>query len=309
VVAATYSGSTARFYSDPFGFDIIPLPGLESIVDGRYELPVPDGLYEVRIEAMDDFPVPGFFVSYPAWVGYLLGILDFPEEAWDLDREGPVEASPGHATPLRIHAGEQATGIDLVTNRVTAIENFGSFDTLLYQDAPPGSYYAVQIPGAQVLAAAGGEPFAVHSAEFFTYVLDNSALPRFAEALLTTGRALPDGTAEIDLDEPLARLSPFVAQELDFAPLHFPNAVGLGAAIENGILAGEIDSLFLVLRVPTEAPFPGFHGFAPVIGIDGPIFGGNDVPVFGLSYRSLDGETFTRDGWNYMFRLLLSERP
>ena len=292
-------------------YDIQLLPGLDSVPDGHWELPVPDGLYDVRIEPMDDFPLPGYGVSYPGWVGYLLGMLDFEEESWDVDREGAIETSPGHATPIRVHPGEEVTDVDFVTNRSTVVGNYGDWNTALYPDAPPGSYYAVRIPGEQVLEAAGGEPFAIQSADFFTAVLDHSVVVRFAAAMLTTGHALADGTAEVDLDEPLAVIRPFLAQEYDFAPFDLPDSVGLGRSVENGIRRGEIDSLFLVLQVPTEAPFPGFNGLAPIIGVDGPYPypGYNDVPIYGLSYRSLDGEVWVQDGWNYMFRLELSAVP
>lgn len=309
VVASVYTGETVRYYEDPETFDIALLPGLESVVDGRWELAVPEGLYDLRIEPLDDRPVAGFRVSYAGWIGYLLGMLDFHEEGWNRDGEGPVETAPGRATPLRVNPGHTVSGVDFVTDRVQAIESFASWDWIVYPNAPPGTWYAVQIPGDRVLAAAGGERFAVRSADFYTYVLDNSALPLFAEAMLTTGRALPDGTAEIDLDRPLARESPFLGQEFDFSPLHFPDAVGLGQRIENGIASGEIDSLFLVLRVPTRGPFPGPNGFAPTIGIDGPWFGFNDGPLYGLSYVSFDGATFVQDAWNYMFRLNLTEMP
>jgi hypothetical protein len=295
-VAATYSGSTSRFYNDPETFDIILLPGLDSATDGRYELPVPKGLYDVRIEPLDDFPLAGFRVSYPGWVGYLLGMLDFHEEAWNWLGEGAHEIAPNRSVPVPVAAGHTTSGIDLTTNVTASVANFGSFDRRLYEDAPQGSYYAVRVPGQQLLDAAGGKRFALHSADFFTFVLDASTLPRFAEAMLTTGRALPDGTAEIDLDHPLARIGPFLAQEADFAPFYFPNPLALGLGVEAGLRLGFIDSLFLVLRVPTAIPYPGPSGFAPVIGVDGP-------PLNGLSYRSLDGHTFVQDEWNYMFRL------
>lgn len=305
-VAATYSGTTTRFYNDPLTFDIILLPGYDSVVDGRYTLPVKKGLYDVRLEAMDDFPVPGFVVSYPGWVGYLLGMLDFGEEAWNGFLESDVELAPDQAFPLLVRAGRQVSGVDFTTNKTTAVGNFGSFNTVRYQDALPGTYYAVRVPGEQVLDAAGGDHFALLAAEFFTYVLDNSVVPRFAEAMITTGRALPDGTAEVDLAHPLARERPFVAQELDFAPsyVRFPLAVGL--LVEHRIRVGEIDSLFLVLRLPTESPFPGPTAVPPVIGVDGPA-GFNDVPIYGLSYRSTDGVTFIQDNdWNYQFRLVIT---
>ena len=306
VAVSTYSGSSTRFYSDPVTLDIILLPGFQSVPDGRYVLPVPRGTYDVRIEPLDDFPMPGWAVSYTGWVGYLLGMLDFHEEAWNGLGEGAIESAPDRAQPIPVQPGASIEGIDLTTDRVTAIENFGTWDFVLYADAPPGSYYAVRIPGEQVLEAAGGKRFGIASVDFFTYVLDNSTLPRFAEAMLTTGRALPNGTAEIDLDRPLLHASPFLGQENDFSPLYAPNPLALGLRVDGGLRLGRIDSLFLVLRVPTETPYPGFNGFAPVIGIDGPIFGPNDVPVHGLSYRSFDGQTFFQDEWNYLFRLTLT---
>jgi hypothetical protein len=48
-----------------------------------------------------------------------------------------------------------------------------------------------------------------------------------------------------------------VAQDNDLARLFFPNPAALGETVRAGIAAGEIQNLFLVLRVPTTTPFPG----------------------------------------------------
>ena len=87
-----------------------------------------------------------------------------------------------------------------------------------------------------------------------------------------------------------------------------------------------IHNLFLVLQVPTTTPFPGAHGVAPGVGLDGffdDIADDNDdTPPLGLSFISADGgatflpaadfvaQTYHRPGdFNIMFSLILSDPP
>lgn len=310
-VAAAYSGA-ARISFDSTTRGIHLLPGFDSLIHGRYTLPVPAGVHEVWIEAIDGFPVGPSSIANATFYTAPLGLLDFDEEAWNREQEAAVEAAPGHAVPLPVRPGDAVTGIDLVTNRSFAVANYGSLDAIAFGVVPAGFTYAVRVPAEQVASMAGGERFAVHSADFFTALADASVLPVFARAVLATGRVLPDGSAEVDLDPPLAEATGFVAQQLDFAPLTFRDPVGLGERIAQGIATGRIESLFLILQVPTETPFPGVSGLAPVIGIDTGFFTGmpNDVPLFGLAYVSFDGETFVPDPrFNFVFRLTLSELP
>jgi hypothetical protein len=70
--------------------------------------------------------------------------------------------------------------------------------------------------------------------------------------------------------------------------------------------------IFLVLRVPTTAPFPGVSALPPLTGLDGgqtpPAT--NEVPIFGLSYTSTDGVTFNQNAtFNFRFSLVLSTPP
>jgi hypothetical protein len=141
-----------------------------------------------------------------------------------------------------------------------------------------------------------------------TFPSDSSVVPIFSEALLTTGTVNADGTASIDLAQPLHRATNFVGQDTDFARLMFNDAAQLGAKIRRAINGREIQNLFLVLRVPTTIPFAGNSGLPPLIGLDGDP-AGNDVPIFGLSYVSSDGGiTFRpRMDFNFMFRLVISE--
>jgi hypothetical protein len=78
--------------------------------------------------------------------------------------------------------------------------------------------------------------------------------------------------------------------------------------VRRGIARGEIQNLFLVLRLPTTLPYPGVSAQPPFIGLDGVPGGSNDVPIFGLSYVSNDGVAFNRNNlFNFRFSLGLSE--
>jgi len=71
---------------------------------------------------------------------------------------------------------------------------------------------------------------------------------------------------------------------------------------------GEIENLFLVLRLPTTTPFPGISAIPPVIGLDGGVVV-NDAP-FGNSYLSTDGVTFNQvTNFNFRFSLLVTPEP
>src|SRR6185295_17298764 len=139
-------------------------------------------------------------------------------------------------------------------------------------------------------------------------VLDHSVVPLFAEALLTTG-TVSGSTATLDLAHPLARQTGFIGQENDFAPFYFPLPDVLGKLVRRKIKRGEIQNLFLVLRLPSTTPFPGVSGQPPFILLDGgnPT---NDAPIFGFSYTSVDGVTFTRrNDFNFRFSLIVDAAP
>jgi hypothetical protein len=84
----------------------------------------------------------------------------------------------------------------------------------------------------------------------------------------------------------------------------------LGQVVRAKIASGEIQNLFLVLRLPTTTPFPGVSGVPPLIGLDGGN-ATNDVPIFGLSYTSDDGgATFNQvTNFNFRFSLIVTAAP
>ena len=302
-----YSGTSQLSY-DPVTGDLFLVDPSFNIVDGKYVLPVPTGLWKVGVEAVDGNPVPAGSVSFNAIIGSLFGQHDFNEEFYNGPFEGAIEENPGFALPVATLSGFSTGGIDIVTNDQANINNFGAQDFVGFTGAAPGTYYAVQFPASQVDSVFLGEDYLIHAGAFHTTVLDSSVVPRFAKALLTTG-TVTGTTATLDLARPLARVNGFIGQENDFTPLYFPSPTLLSHVVRAKIASGQIQNLFLVLQIPTTAPFPGVSGFPPLIGLDGGV-AVNDVPIFGTSYTSTDGVTFNRNpNFNYRFSLILSEKP
>jgi hypothetical protein len=281
-----------------------------NIVDGKYTIPVPRGGYTVGIEPVDGQPVSSASISFTAQFGTIFGQQNFGEEFYNRSGEDDIEMRSGQASRIQVNAGETQSGVDIATGRTINVNMFGTRNALGFGGlVPPGRYYAVRIPAATVAAINPGENILIKAAAFDTFVIDASVAPVFAEAVLTTGVVNADGSiATVNLASPLAKAEAFLGQDNDFAPFHFKNPQDLGQLVRSGIESGAIQNLFLVLRLPTTAPFPGVSAQPPLIGLDGPA-AGNDVPIFGLSYVSDDGGVvFNRNNaFNFRFSLVLSE--
>jgi len=312
VVASGFSGTTQVSYNPANGGRFIVDPAF-NILDGKYRIPVPLGIYGVGIEAVDGQPVPAGSISLTAQIGSAFGQLNFNEEFYNRTREEAIEVRPGESWPVTVLPGWTRSGIDLVTTESFNLNNFGTRNFVGFTGAVPGHYYAVQVPASQIAAITPGEPLLAHSVLFNTRVLDASTTPKFAEAMLTTGVVNPDGTATIDLAHPLERETRFVGQDDDFSPFFLKRPRQTGERIRDGIASGAIQNLFLVLRLPTTSPFPGVSALPPLMGLDGdPALptANDDGPILGLSFASADGTTFTRDTrFNFMFSLVLSSVP
>ena len=141
-------------------------------------------------------------------------------------------------TSSRSSRATTTSGIDITTNITTNINNFGNRNFIGFINLVAGSYYAVAVPGAQIAAVNPGEDILVHSMQFNTALVDASTQSVFAEAMLTTGAINPDGTATIDLVNPLAKQTGFLGQDNDFAPFHFKFPRLLARRIRDGIADG-----------------------------------------------------------------------
>lgn len=294
-VGSAYSGRVRFLVDDDGAF--IPLPQQRlRILDGRWRMAVPQGVYALHLEAVDGAPVDSGVVNRTVRVGDLAGLQDFPEEAWNGPREAALEGRPGAAQAVAAVAGQVRGGHRFVTDLRSRLAPFGRRDDRGFATPPGGLRYAVRFPGAQVLAEldAGRAPVA---GLFFTLVEDDSQVPRFAEAALVGGSLQPDGSALLDLDRPLRRAAPYVGQDDDLSPLFFDRPRELARRVRRGLARGDWHDLFLVLQVP-EPPFPGPNGRAPEIGLDA---GG---PPLGRSYTSAGGAVFQPEaGVNFVFAL------
>jgi hypothetical protein len=302
IVASAFSG-IAQLSVDPATGSLFFLPNPQGVLSGEYIIPVPAGNYDIGVEAVDGSPVPAGSISYTAQVGAFYGQQNFNEEFFNRRKEDVLEVRPGRSRNVHVDNGLSTVGIDIVTNDSSNVGNAAVITPNAngFTNSPPGLYYAVAIPASRIAAFRPGEEIAVQSALFATAVVDASVVPIFSEALLTAGVINPDGTASIDLAAPLDRSAPFVAQEADASPLFMSKPRALGRLIRQGTDDGTIQHLFLVLRSPVEAPFPGISGQPPLVGLS------TIAPISGLSFLSTDGVTFTPvPTLDFVFSLVLS---
>jgi hypothetical protein len=302
VTASGFSG-TVNLSFNPTTEQVFALPtAAQGVVNGNYVIPVPQGSYAVGVEAVDGNPVSAGSISYTAGAGAFYGQLNFNEEFYK-NKDSDLEVRPGQEKNVHVNPGKTKDGIDIVTNDAFNITGgFGALNGIGFRDAPAGLYYAVRVPAADVSAVNPGGDIFAHSVVFETFLFDASTVPVYAEAMLTTGTIDTFGRAVIDLLDPLDRVELFLGQDGDGAPLFLKNPHELGRRIRRGIENGFIQDLFLVLRLPTEAPFPGVNGQPPLIGLS------TAAPILGHSFVSTNGgATFPRvNGINFRFSLVLA---
>ncbi|HEV7504570.1 MAG TPA: matrixin family metalloprotease [Thermoanaerobaculia bacterium] len=302
--ASGFSGTTRLSY-DPLTGNLSVVSPAYDILDGKYVLPVKLGVWKIGVEAVDGEPVSSLSVNFTAQIGDIFGQQNFNDGFWGGPFESAHEENPGLPFPVISLPNFTVGNVNLVTNDQINIENFGSLDFFGLTSAQPGSYYAVQFPASQISSINPGGDLLIQEGTFDTFVTRASDVPVFAEATLTTG-TVSGSTARLDLAHPLARQTNFIGQDKDFAPFFFPFPEALGRLVRTKIAHGDIQNLFLVLRVPT-LPFPSASGQPPFILLDGgnPT---NDVPIYGLSYTSPDGVTFTRNNtFNFRFSLIVAK--
>ncbi len=309
LVASGFSG-TANLSFNPATGGLFFLPtAATGITDGRYVIPVAKGSYAVGIEAVDGAPAAAGSISFTTQIGAFYGQQNFNEEFYNNNLEERRELRLGQRKNVPVHAGRESSGVNITTADSINISNFGNRNFVGFTNVLPGSMYAVRVPASQVSAVNPGQDILVQGIAFETVVTDASTVPACAQAMLTTGRVNTDGSVSIDLSAPLEQTSGFIGQDNDRAPLYFNEPQALGRKVRAGIADGSITDLFLVLQVPTSAPFPGVSGQPPFIGLDGTATAApNDVPIFGLSYFSGNGgATFSAEPrFNFMFSLVLS---
>ncbi len=269
-VASGFSGTTQLSYNPVTGSRIIIINNPTfHILNGKYVIPVPRGIYAVGVEPVDGNPLDTGSINQTCRIGSFFGQQNFNEEFYNRSREEAREVRLGEKLPVLVLPGlNLSSGINIVTSDSININNFGDRDTFGIRNVPPGTLFAVQIPASQITAVNPGGGLLIQGVAFDTGVADASVVPVFAKAMLTTG-TVNGTTVMIDLVHPLAEKNNFVGQDNDFAPFYFRAPRAIGDAVLKGIERGEIQNLFIVLQLPTTTPFPGVSGQPPFIGFDG----------------------------------------
>lgn len=291
--ATAFTGTTQLAY-DPGSGGLFLIDPTFNIIDGRYRIPLPLGIYKIGIEAVDGAPVSPPSINFTVQIGAFFGQQTFNEEFWNGPGESALENRPGLSLPVIAVPSVTTPNVDITTNVTNDIARFGGLDSIGFTGVSPGTYYAVRFPAALVAAL---DPASIHTGLFFTQPANASVVPPFDRAVLATGSVNPGtGVATIDLANPLRVQAPFFGQDGDFTPFYFSNPVALKAQILDGIDNGTITDLFLVLRIPTTTPYPGVSGLPPFIGLD-------LNPPFGTSYFSSTGASFSPVNFNFLFAL------
>lgn len=302
-MVSAFSGTTNLSFN-PLNGGLFFIPTVaDAIPNGNYTIPVPQGSYDVQVEAVDGQPAAAGNISFTCQIGNFFGQQNFTEEFWNNNSEGAIEREPGDSKNAHVNPGHVKSGIDIITNNVFQIAGFGVRTNIGFINAPAGGFiYAQQFPAAQVAALNGGNPVLIQAGLFDTNVVDASVPVVFARAMLTTGVINPDTTATVDLVNPIATESVFVAQDGDFAPFYFKNPHVLSKKVLDGIADGSIQNLFLVIQI-APGPFAGVSGQPPLLGLS------TQAPILGRSFLSTNGGlTFTRrNDLNYRIALIASQ--
>ncbi|HVR99504.1 MAG TPA: matrixin family metalloprotease [Thermoanaerobaculia bacterium] len=305
VFTTGYSGTAQLSYNPATGGLFFTGNVAHDIVNGNYVLPVTKANWDVAVEPVDGQPVPVTSVGFTTQIGGFYGQHNFNEEYWNGNQEGAIEKRAGESKNVHVNEGEIQTGINIITNADVTIANFGARDFVGFTANPAGRYFAVRIPASQIQAVNPTGDITIQAAAFNTVVTDNSVVPAFARAMLTTG-SVSGTTATVNLANPIEQETGFIGGDNDFGLLYFKNPHTLGKKVRKDIEKGDITDLFLVLQLPTTTPFPGVSNAAPFIGLDGGV-AVNDAPLFGYSFISSDGGVtwVQQPSFNFLFALIL----
>ena len=302
---SSFSG-TANLSFNPLNGGLFFVPNVaQAIVNGNYVLPVAKGNYSVGVEPIDGSPVIAPAINFTTQIGTFFGQQNFIEEFYNHNLEGVLERDPGDAKNVHVNEGQVNANVNIVTNRVFNVSVFGARNAIGFTNSPAARTYAVAFPRNLLLGIDPSQPLLFQAALFDTHVLDASVPVLFANAWLAKGVINPNGSAVIDLANPLDHSVAFLGQDTDFAPYYFKNPHDLSETINAGLLDGSIENVFLVLQLPATLPFAGVSAQPPLVGLN------TTGTIFGLSFLSNDaGLTFNRiNNVNFRFSLIMSEIP
>ncbi len=287
LVNAVYVGN-ARVAFNPTTQATALLPAAEGIVDGKYRLAVPFGTYDLNLEAVDFFPQSVASVGAVASLGATYGLNAFPEEFWNGNKESATESDPGQSIPVTVSPGNPlVTGIDFVTNRITAVTNSGPPNMTDFDDVP-GSCYAVDFPISQLMAADAGRELPLTTGIVEGVSADQSQVCVMQQLWLAYG-TVSGTTATISLNKPLESTTNFGIQQFERQPWFFQRR-NLAKKIFDEFRKGRQTHVFLVAKTPDTPSSPNFSNKSNRPAVD---MRSDGFMPQGLSYISTDCVNFT----------------
>src|SRR5215471_4311455 len=125
-VASGYSGTTQLSYDPVTGGRFMINDPAFHILDGKYVIPVPKGIYAVGVEPVDGHPdLHGDAPPLICQIGSFFGQQDFNEEFYNRSREDAREVRLGEKFPVAVVPGRKLpSGINIVTSDSINISNF-----------------------------------------------------------------------------------------------------------------------------------------------------------------------------------------
>lgn len=272
-----------------------------SIVNGAYVIPVPAGLHDITIEAIDGAPAAPGNISITAQVGAFFGQNAFPEEFRGVGAvESNIENLPALSVPVLVLPALTTNNVNLVTNDEIRLRNSGLADfagtsqAIGFNDV----VYAERFTNAEVLARLNTGAL-VTSGLFETTVLDASVVPKYKRASLILGRVNADGTAAVDLTKPFVARSNFVGQDSDLTPLYFSLPSIQNLVLKALLQADSTLDVFLVLEANNEFE-TGTSGAPPLLALDAPVA---PATATGRSYFSRAGSPLAPFAANWSIEL------
>lgn len=321
-----YSG-TARVVGSPEDccFVVDPTVG---IVNGNYELPVPQGAYTLAFQSPDVAGATGGNISTTAVLSGFYGQVGYDEEGIDNKfKESAFETRPGSARFLFVFPGfTQFSNVDGIVNESIQLQDFGAqdFGGTAAAVGFPGVVYAQRFGNEQVLAAFDGNsrrprdddqaslngeippppfnggPVAAKPsmATFGISGFDSEGAPTFKRAALMLGRL--DGNGNAQLESTVVEDIRFVGQDGDLSPLYFDLSSWQVNQLELELLMDPTLDLFVVLEALDNPPLSPGGNTPPLLALD-------DDDITGNSFFARDGSELAPIGFNWLIQLIFSE--
>ena len=280
-----YSG-TSRLGVQLSNLGLLVLVPADGIVNGNYEIPIPKGVYDLNIEALDGAPAASNNISLTAQIGNIYGQLAFAEEF--LSSEGletNIEERPGHSVQVTTSSSDAGIRHNFVTNDDILLRNAGGFD-FIGSGAVGGLTNAIiteRFDRNAVLAIldAGG---VLTTGLIHTATTDNSFVPRYKRAALVLGTRSANGlTANVEVANAIASEAPFIGQDNDLTPFFFGKKSNFTKKVRDALVENPGKDLFLVVEIDDNQIGP--TGLDPLIAID-------TGPSTGQSFLASSGGPF-----------------